>query len=88
MLKACSGLRGELSRVLADRKAKNDEARGLPTAVGDDDATLASRLFERFEGFFRTRHQIASVGGYSRPSRVRSKVATPSMFFGRSSTSG
>jgi small-conductance mechanosensitive channel len=56
ILKARPELRGELSRVLADRKATNDEAQELPTAVGDDDATLASRLFERFEGFFRTRH--------------------------------
>ena len=42
--------------MLADRQATNEEMRELPALVSEDDATLASRLFERFESFFRSRH--------------------------------
>ena len=56
ILKLRPELKGELSRVLADRQATNEEMRELPALVSEDDATLASRLFERFESFFRSRH--------------------------------
>ncbi|HUN50782.1 MAG TPA: mechanosensitive ion channel family protein [Candidatus Sulfotelmatobacter sp.] len=56
ILKLRPELKGELSRVLADRRATNDGAQARPELVGEDDATLAARLFERFESFFRARH--------------------------------
>jgi hypothetical protein len=55
ILKARPELKGELSRVLADRLATNAQIPPTPEFGHDEEATLASRLFERIESFFRVK---------------------------------